>query len=839
MVWSAAGGLKGVAGGHSSRHDAALLRLRAPHAVWTPTRAAGGGDLAFARPLRAVVSSKWRSEEHAHRLIRCYAMQPSRAINRVCSVAWLLLAAVCGSGCAEPEATIAAPKVESCSAAACHADVEQIHYGGQMLRCVDCHGGNPEAPTKAGAHVTVDYSFNPTTPGKHFLDDPPLVDLAAVPTAVMQFLNPADYRVIRNTCGSSTLAGGNCHSIITSNSLLLNRATLAGQLAGGGFIAGVQGKAAHYGVVPTRDTLTPTKLPPLTAADFPALPADVPASVTPTTAQAFYPVYEQLCTECHLSREGAKMPGRYYSAGCNGCHMTTADDGRTVSSDPTQNREEIGHPMRHRFTNLVPDRQCAHCHISHLGRALLAQGVRERSEPDGDKLAGGPNRGAADPPNAVPWAKENYIKYKGMYWQYGKPYPYFIADENGTNDTDETPPDIHTAKGLACIDCHNIVEEHGTGKMAYRMDQELDVRCQSCHGRPGEKAKLMSDSAVTFDKAGTAAGGFGGNPLMIHTLADGTVYETGKIDGKDHPVTQINARIDPAGKIYNPRTRMGCQLHAGSAEARAAVRKAVNDLSAKDPAAVAKEFPGLPEGFKFKELGGEEDGRVECFTCHNSWTLNCYGCHMVRDDRKSYVSRIDGKKKLGAVESFGLSVLPDALAMGFNARGRISPLVGTSIFFTHIDKGGNKVIDAQALTTGEGLTGEGNVHNPVHHHTIQKLPRDCTGCHPAATGDTSPQSANAKAVLRAVGLGTGEATFVDGNGKTHWLDRLLWADYDGDGKWDDPKTLGLPQALAAVERAVGTTHLQLPSFVGLPDPGPLDLATVRRVIDNRVVNQRP
>lgn len=765
-------------------------------------------------------------------------MQSSRAIQSLVHFALALGAAIALAGC-EPTPTIATPKVESCNAANCHADVEQIHYGGAVLRCVDCHGGNPDASTKQGAHVTVDYSFNPTTPGAHFLDDPPLVGLADVPTAVTQFLNPADYRVVRNTCGSSTLAGGNCHNIITNNSLLVNRATLAGTIAGGGFIAGVQGKSAHYGIVARQDTLAPKTQPPMSASFLAAVPADAPASVTQTVAQAFYPVYEQLCTECHLNREGNKVPGRYYSAGCNGCHMTTADDGRTVSTDPTQNHDEIGHPMRHRFTNLIPDKQCAHCHISHLGRALLAQGVRERSEADGDKLMGGPNRGTADPPNAVPWAKENYTKYKGMYWQYGKPYPYYLADEDGTNGTDETPPDVHTAKGLACIDCHNIVEAHGSGRMDFRMDQELDVRCQSCHGRPGQKGKLMSDSAVTFDQTGTAVGTSGGNPLMIHTLADGTVYETGKIDRKDHPVTQINARIDPAGKIYNPRTRMGCQLHAGSAQSRAALRKAVNDLAATNPAEVAKQFPGLPEGFKFKDLGGEEDGRVECFTCHNSWTLNCYGCHMVRDDRNSYVSRIDGKKKQGAVQSYGLSVLPDALAMGFNARGHISPLVGTSIFFTHIDKNGDKAIDAQPLTTAEGLTGEGNVHNPVHHHTVQKLPRDCTGCHPAANGDGAPESLNTKAVLRAIGLGTGDATFVDGTGKTHWLDRLVWGDYDGDGKWDDPKALGLPKSLVAVERAVGTTHLQLPSFVGLPDPGPLDLATIRRVIDNRVLNQRP
>jgi len=761
----------------------------------------------------------------------CYGKRPGHAIAHLVVLA-LVHAAV--AACDPSSGPVAPGPSETCNLAKCHADVEQIHYGGPALRCVDCHGGNPKAQTKAGAHVTVDYSFNLSTPGKTFLDDPPLATLAKVPPEVIQFLNPADYRVLSKTCGASSIAGGGCHSIISNASLLLNRATLAGQFAGGGFIAGVQDKHPQFGVVPVQDPFIPSLLPPGTVTQLDQLPADPPASATTATARAFFPVYEQLCAECHLEREGPKVPGRYYASGCAGCHMTTADDSRTVTTDPTQNREEAGHPLKHRFTNQIPDSQCAHCHISHLGRSLLARGVRERSEPEGDTLMGGKNKASADPPNMVPWSKGNYVKYKGMLWQYGKPWPYFIQDEDGTNDVDETPPDIHTAKGLACIDCHNMREAHGSGRAQARMDQELDVRCQSCHGRPGAKGKLMSDAAITFDQAGTAAGTDGANPQTVKQIGDGTVQQRDKLTGGLHPVTQITRRTDPKEKLYNPRTRMGCQLHAGTAAAKAALKAEVNALAATDPAEVQKQFPGLPPGFHFDTVSNEVDGRTECFACHNAWTVNCYGCHVVRDDRESYVSRISGQKRQGAVKTFGLSVVADALALGFNSRGHITPLVGTSIFFTHIDASGQKVIDAAPLTTGEGLSGQGNVHNPVHHHTIQRLPRDCTGCHPSAEGTN-----NVAAVLRAVGLGTGEYTFTDGAGQVHWLDRLIAGDYDGDGQPDDPSKLGLPKALAGVQRLVGTTHLPQPGLTGVPQPGPLDVETVNRILQNKVLPQRP
>ena len=344
----------------------------------------------------------------------------------------------------------------------------------------------------------------------------------------------------------------------------------------------------------------------------------------------------------------------------------------------------------------------------------------------------------------------------------------------------------------------------------------------------------MSDAGITFDQAGSAVGADGPNPQTVKTIGDGTVQQRDKLTGGLHPVTQITQRTDPTQKLYNLRTRMGCQLHAGTVEVRQALKAEVNALAATDSAAVQKQFPGLPPNFKFANVAQETEGRMECFACHNTWTLNCYGCHMVRDDREKYTSRMTGETRPGAVKSFGLSVLADALALGFNSRGRIQPLVGTSIFFTHIDAAGQTVIDAQPLQTGEGLAGEGNVHNPVHHHTVQKVPRDCTGCHPSADG-----GGNADAVLRAVGLGTGKYTFTDGSGKVHWLDRLIAGDYDGDGKPDDPAVMGVPNSLAAVQRLVGTTHMRQPGAVGGPQPGPLDLETVNRILTNKVVPQRP
>jgi len=724
---------------------------------------------------------------------------------------------------------------EGCLLSDCHAAVEKIHHGGPPLGCVDCHLGDPDAATKEEAHVTVDVSFNPSTPGDRFLDRPSMQELDELPLDVIQFLNPADYRVAATSCGSSALGGAQCHTSIVDASLLMNRYTLAGQFSGGSFIAGIQDKDVRFGVTAVEDPHTPETLPVGAVARVDRLPSSPPDSLEDPVARAFFPVMEQLCVECHVGQAGRRSPGLYYSSGCNACHMVTEEDARTSTADVTQDIDELGHVGTHRFTNLIPDSQCARCHVSHLGRALLARGIRERSEPEGDEAIGGPNRGVEDPEEAVFWGEENYVRHQGEYQIYGKPYPFFIEDEDGTNAIDETPPDVHTAAGLGCIDCHNIREAHGDSTMAARMDGEIDVRCESCHGRPGERATLRSDDGLAFNRAETAAGGTGLNRPVFTELDDGGVLQYVRFTRANHLVTQITTRTDPARIEFNENTQMGCALHAGDADTRRALKERVNDLAATDPDAVSEAFPGLTDGFVFEAPETETDGRLECFTCHNAWTLNCYGCHMVRDDRETYVSGLDGETKQGAVTSYGMSVVSDSLAMGFDTRGRIAPLVGTSIFFSHIDENGEVAVDAQALTDGDGVKGEGNVHNPVHHHTVRQIPRDCDGCHPSAT-----DSHDEPALLTALGLGSGRFTFEDGDGDIHLLDRLVEVDIDGDGAADEVHLSGLPTSVAAVAPVVSTTHetLDADDAEPLPEAGPLDLETINRTLGAVVVPQR-
>ncbi|NOY90399.1 MAG: hypothetical protein GXP55_04245 [Deltaproteobacteria bacterium] len=719
-----------------------------------------------------------------------------------------------------------------CTLGACHARVEHVHYGGDPLDCVDCHGGNRDATSKSAAHVTTSVSFNPSSPGGQLpggriLRGAPLAELDELDPAVLQFLNPSDYRVAARTCGSPTRGGGNCHTRILETSELSAHATLSGQLAGGLYFGGLTDREARFAV---RDVVDDYPVDVRgTTASLTRLPGDA-AGTTPTgeTASAYFGTMGQLCVECHLSRDGTDVPGKYTSSGCDACHLLTENDGRPRTADPTQERGESGHGALHRLTLLIPDSQCNHCHHAHLHRGLLSQGVRERSEPEGDTRMGGVNRGVEDPENVVFWPESNYVRHRGAYNLYGKPFPFYIEDEDGTNDVDETPPDIHFSRGLACIDCHVVAELHGTNHMAVRREFETRVRCESCHGTP---AARITDSRGMFRVSLSRTGSAARNVDAITLDDEGEFTQYGKLDQRQHHVTQIAQRVDPTEARFNPRTLMGCGLHAGDAEFRARLLAWFRSV---DPSEVAATFPGMPDGGTLPDDLGSRRGRMECFGCHNAWTVNCFGCHVVRDDRQSALNQVTGVMQVGRVSNYGMSVVSDALILGFDTQGRISPMVGTSIFFTHIDASGRTLVDAAPLLTQDGFSGDGNEHNPVHHHTIQRQPRDCQGCHPRADGVADDENA----LKRAIGFGTGEFIFVDGSGQRHVLDRIVALDFDGDGIYDDPVTTPLGAAAQAASPVAASTHMSIAEPPTI-QPGPLDLETINRILRNHVVPQRP
>jgi hypothetical protein len=361
----------------------------------------------------------------------------------------------------------------------CHEGVERVnermHAAWQERKvdargvdaCEVCHLGNPEGWKKTVAHEGM-------------------------------IVNPGDLRVANQICGQChsdrgermqvVLNGERNHVSRVTKSLM---ATSAGELSGTRYLwADQQKKGAIYGnrAVRDEDGIVPAKLGAL--AELKALPE---AKNSPSDHLA-----RNFCIRCHLWSEGRKVPGDMHAGGCSACHVLYADDGLSLSGDPTLDKTEKGRARKHEITVKIPAEQCRHCHnngggrigLSFTGLMFNAQGYPLKE--DGSEAA--------------------------------KPHGIGIL---------HVQQDVHYQRGLVCIDCHSSKDLHGDGNIYGKKEEQVALQCETCHGLPDVPATLVDDRA---------------EPLVNVKRVGRDIMLTSKIDGRRRLVPDI-ARLKSADQL--------------------------------------------------------------------------------------------------------------------------------------------------------------------------------------------------------------------------------------------------------------------------------------------------
>ena len=312
----------------------------------------------------------------------------------------------------------------------CHAGAKDMHNSPNVvLGCTDCHGGNPTPGlTQLKAHIQPrnpifwESSANPN-------DSTTLLNHESA--EFIQFVNPGDLRVAKNSCGL-------CHDKIldhVQNSMMNHGAMLWGAaLYNNGSVPhkdyrygqayGLNGEPLRLknpyeptaeetrtnGVLPFLDPLprfnisqpgnilriferggekqlqmgTPNAFEP------PGKPLRRLSERGLGTLNRIDPVFLGLQkTRLHdplLGFMGSNdRPGDYRSSGCTACHVVYANDrspsnsghwskyghqGLSFSDDPMISKKERGHPIKHEFTRSIPSSQCMTCHM-HQGNLFV------------------------------------------------------------------------------------------------------------------------------------------------------------------------------------------------------------------------------------------------------------------------------------------------------------------------------------------------------------------------------------------------------------------------------------------------------------------------------------
>ncbi len=590
------------------------------------------------------------------------------------------------------------------------------------LSCTDCHGGNPNAFTRAEAHVSSGES-------PQFIKNLAQDQLDQVDPDYLRFVNPGDLRVATVGCGSSNPAnpGLGCHQSIVDTTNLSVMTTYAGHYTLPRYLTGSQPRADEFqpllaAVDRVNPHFDPETAPPGAVGSFEALRGPHPEA-NRATLEACMDIYlPKSCPTCHTDAFGDNnAPGNYRSSGCTSCHMTYTESGLSESLDPVINKDFPPHPKTHQLTSAIPTEQCGRCHFQGGRIGLAYRGIREGGFPE-----------AKTPTHAVPLGREIH----------NHEADYYFTDEDSRNNYDETPPDLHFSAGMVCADCHVGGDVHGDGNMYSSERHQVGIRCEDCHGTV--RKAIEADVADGLFKTSK-----GFDLKRLRKTEDGTVFMKLLTSDVELEVPQI----------FN-------QLQSGQNQA-------------------------MIEAMGVNESGFSHTDSMECYTCHTSWRLTCFGCHVTVDDRLQQKNKTTGEITKGGISAERLDYSIDFFALGMNERGKISPLCSSmSMFMSYVDEAGQKLIDKQVRTSSDGKVGNG--WNPFHHHTVSRVPQNCDRCHP---NDDSVGEDNSALLNETYGFGNGNFMHADGNGVFRDLSAFLDEDGNLIGDFPHPNTGPVLQSL--------------------------------------------
>ncbi len=566
-------------------------------------------------------------------------VRPSSKLRAGCLGAALVIAALplltrAGSAAedAAEDAAAAAAADANGSCGVCHGGLEDMHPFASVT-CVQCHGGDASETVMESAHVKA----RSRLPG-----DERVLGLSFDP-ARLRFLDPGNLRVAAESCGP-------CHERAVYDVRHSLHATTSGHLGDGLYENGVvSDRHPPVSIFNVRDELPDDLARPPGAVRFLKQIRGYSAGGDATrVATHFADLPRKTCMQCHLWSRGravrgrAGMDGDYRGEGCSACHVPYADDGLSLSRDRNIDHYEPGHPKEHRMVRFPQTSACTRCHYGDASIGLSFRGLAQ------------PVPGMPQTPDAPGLHRK---RLNGVYY---------------IDDPAATPGDVHHQRGMHCVDCHTRCDTMGDGFLYERMEDVVEITCESCHGSSSEYATLTTRK---------------GSKLPHLERRDGSVFLTSRVTGKEHRVKQARDIVRPGSADFNARA---AQAMTGDHE------------------------------------------NLECYACHSGWNPNFFGFHFDRNEAFRQLDLLSGNRTPGRVttQEKVFSTFKN-FYLGWNSHGRVAPyMVGFSSMATVHAADGELLLDQALPETRNGLSGMTMIHHQTHTSTARA--RRCVECHRTA-----------------------------------------------------------------------------------------------------------
>lgn len=550
-------------------------------------------------------------------------------------------------------------------------------------------------------------------------------------------------------------------------------------------------------------------------------------------------IHKTRLNDPHLSLLGTNdQPGDFRSSGCSGCHVMYANDrdpynsgsyaaygntGKSQTVDPTIPKDEQGHPLWHQFTSAVSTSQCMVCHMhqpnvfvnTYLGYTMWdyevdgeAMWPKEQRNPSDSEMWKVLSRNPEEAAVRGLWADVEFLTnvwdlnsklkhtqfadYHGHGWNFravfkqdrkgnlldasGDAIPFEDVTseklQRAVRETTENPherkgvpvhlKDIHLEKGMHCVDCHFEQDSHGNGRLHGEYANAIEIGCIDCHGTIWKKATLKTSGVAAPE------GGHDLSRLRTPTGARRFAWKLGKLYQRsmvtpkvEWEVAQVIDSITPGSIHYNEKSRRA-----------KTIRKDGINWGDTPP-------PG------HGEMLAHSDKKMECYTCHTSWTTACAGCHLpIQANWKVQVKHFEGLETRNWATYNPQAVRTDQFILGINGStkgNKVAPVRSSSALVlssTNINR--ERIYTQQAPISSAGYSSQ--AFNPHFSHTVRTAEtKTCIDCHVSEENDNN-------AWIQSV-LGQG-SNFVN------FIGRNAWVAVGEDGfeavnvtEWDEPQAV--------------------------------------------------
>ena len=350
-----------------------------------------------------------------------------------------------------------------------------------------------------------------------------------------------------------------------------------------------------------------------------------------------------LCAHCHIGSiktEPGPVSQLSRGGGCNACHLNYSEEG----VEQHKHYELTGElPRVHPSLDLnVSDEHCFGCH-SRSGRiSTNYQGYHETL------------------------LKENELVSKQGY--------QVLEDDRVFKYIQE---DLHHAKGLSCIDCHNYTDVMGDGKLYQHEEEAVKIACEDCHNQ-------TFTNTVSYDSL---------------DFINKRIVGLRMFDHIDKPLLATAKESTPLLNTY---------VENGAAKL---IGKADKQLHAL-----------LPPSSSCSRNEGHQS--LTCSSCHTSWAPQCIGCHISYDSQVQGYDLLEKKFKDGAWIEYAGEFLAGTPTLGVR-EGDSARSVEVAI------PGMIMTWDKSSYEQGKE-TGESDFYRlfaPAKPHTTSAKGRDCQSCH--------------------------------------------------------------------------------------------------------------